>query len=187
MVTARSRSDLLQSIHEDRAAWEELLATIPDERKAEPGLAGGWSVKDLIAHITVYERWTIEWLEPALEGNPPVWNDPDDDETLELDERNRRFYAKNRDRSLPDIQAEAAAVHTLLVATIQRLPEDAVTLNIRDLSPPVSAYYDANATVWKAIDENTAEHYRQHTDDVRRWLRDEYDINHHDTSIHSPR
>lgn len=170
MTTIVSKADILKAIHEDHAVWEDLLATIPDARKTEPGLAGGWSVKDLIAHISTFERWTIEWLEPALEGKPPVWSDPDYDGTLELDEQNRRIYERNRGRPLNEVQREASEVHERMLAAIERIPEDIVAADIREFSRPVSNYYAAGTTVWQAIDANAAEHYRHHTGDVRRWL-----------------
>src|SRR5690606_20736050 len=108
---------------------------------------GHWSVKDLIAHIAVYERWTIEWLAPALEGNPPDWDYPEDEETRTIDERNARFYEQNRDRSLEDIQSEAASIHEQMMALLDRIPEDSHFTDIRDYASPVGDYYQSGTTI----------------------------------------
>ena len=53
------RSLFLDELRAARAEWEAALAEIPSERMTEPGLAGGWSVKDLIAHVAWSEREMI--------------------------------------------------------------------------------------------------------------------------------
>ena len=52
---ATSRSRLLRRI---AAAWQDLLAAcdgLSDAALLEPGVTGTWSVKDIIAHVTVWE------------------------------------------------------------------------------------------------------------------------------------
>lgn len=170
MYVTTSKADFLHQVRADRQAWESLVNSIPDERKEEPGAAGHWSVKDLIAHIAVYERWTYEWLEPALEGDPPNWNYPDDDEHLSMDERNERFYNQHRERSLEDIQSEAAQVFARMLAAIEKVPEDALDQSIQEYAPPVGAYYHDGASVREAIGDNSSGHYRFHIADVKAWL-----------------
>jgi len=29
----------------------------------QPGVAGRWSVKDVVSHVTAYERWLVDWLQ----------------------------------------------------------------------------------------------------------------------------
>lgn len=169
-TTTTSTAAFIEQTKRDHAAWKELIATIPDERKHEAGAAGHWSVKDLIAHVAVYERWTIEWLEPALQGNPPDWDYPEGEEHLSLDERNARFYEQNRDRSLEDIEAEAATVHEQMMSLFDQIPVDSHSRDIREFSPVVGLYYDAGTTILQALDGNSAEHYREHVNDVQRWL-----------------
>jgi hypothetical protein len=164
------KTGLLRRILADYGTWQELIASVPDDHKLEPDSVGHWSVKDVIAHITVYERWTIEWLEPALRGDEPIWNYPDGEDTRSIDDRNARFYKQNRDRTLDDIQAEASSIHTDLLSVIERVPEEAFGAIIGEYAPPVGAYYRNEATVHEAIDDNSAAHYRHHTTDLQRWL-----------------
>ena len=46
------KTELLAAIARDRARLEELIAGIDDARMTEPSLEGGWSVKDVLAHIS---------------------------------------------------------------------------------------------------------------------------------------
>lgn len=173
MVTdTTSRTVFIDGIRADRAAWEALVASVPAERMTEPGAIGHWSVKDAIAHITVYERWTIDWIEPALRGDPPNWEYPAGDVSIGIDGQNAHYYEQNRDRELDDIQSESARTFEHLLTVIEQVPEAAFSILIGEYAPPVGAHYRSEATVYEAIDGNTAAHYREHTKDVQRWLGD---------------
>ena len=50
----KSKSELLERMRAGREEWDALVAQIPDSARTEPALAGGWSVKDLIAHVAAY-------------------------------------------------------------------------------------------------------------------------------------
>ncbi len=165
-----TRTAFVSTLNSDYQAWESLLDQVPEQQMTAPGAAGEWSVKDLIAHITVYERWTVEWLEPALRGEQPDWDYPAGEETATLEERNARFYEQNRNRPLDAIRAEAAEVHARLASLVEQIPDDAIAADIREFAPEVGAYYREGTSVWQAIDGNAAEHYREHTADVRSWL-----------------
>lgn len=56
------KDELLQKI---RATHQELLDVfegVPAERRDEPGLAGGWSVKDSLVHITFWQGQMVMTL-----------------------------------------------------------------------------------------------------------------------------
>lgn len=169
MTSTLTKSACLDQLNTTWAEWQSLLESIPDERKTEPGATGHWSVKDIIAHIAHFERWTYEWLEPALAGNPPP-EDDSEEASMTIDEQNARIYERNRNRSLADIQAEAADVHARLVAAVARVPEEVLPADAAGYAPFLSSYYDPGTTVWQAIDGNAGAHYRHHIDDVREWL-----------------
>src|SRR5579884_1100926 len=40
----------------ERARWDALLAQVGADRMEEPGVEGAWSVKEIVAHLTWYER-----------------------------------------------------------------------------------------------------------------------------------
>lgn len=167
-----SKVVFLDQVRTDHAAWQALIASIPDERLAEPGAVGHWSVKDTIAHISVYERWTIDWLKPALSGNPPEWDENQSSEGLSMDEQNAVFWEQNRDRSLQDIQKEASSTHAELLTLIESIPEDTATAPLSEFAPDIAGMWGPGVNVLDALDGNTAEHYREHTNDVRQWLND---------------
>lgn len=47
-----NKSDLLNWLQEEYRQWETLLAQIGPERMDQGGVAGYWSIKDIVAHLT---------------------------------------------------------------------------------------------------------------------------------------
>ena len=56
---AMTKARFLEKMRAERARWEAAIAAIERPRLTEGGFAGVWSVRDVIAHITAYERWTL--------------------------------------------------------------------------------------------------------------------------------
>ena len=87
------KATLLKTLTETRAAWEALLAQIDEERMFQPGAAGNWSVKDVIAHVTWGESEIAPVLRTHVLAGSDLWN-------LSDDERNEITYQQNKDRTL---------------------------------------------------------------------------------------
>ncbi|MCO5178136.1 MAG: maleylpyruvate isomerase N-terminal domain-containing protein, partial [Thermomicrobiales bacterium] len=62
----------IERLQSARAAFDELLVAVGTDRMTQPMDASGWSVKDIVAHITAYERWTTAHLRGLLRGEPPT-------------------------------------------------------------------------------------------------------------------
>ena len=143
-----------------RAEWEQLLAQIDKARMTEPDVAGEWSVKDIIAHITWHEREMIGVLQArALVGSE--WWD------LPTDERNRLIFEQNRHRSLDNVLAEAQPVWAQLHDLVRGLSDEELNDPGRFRDMP------AQWAPWQLVADNTFDHYRQHIPTVRAWLKDE--------------
>ena len=60
MDAAPSKAEFLDTMRSERDRWEALLAEADETQMVEPGVAGDWSLKDLVAHVTAYERGLAE-------------------------------------------------------------------------------------------------------------------------------
>ncbi|MGH2372075.1 MAG: ClbS/DfsB family four-helix bundle protein [Candidatus Methylomirabilaceae bacterium] len=70
-----NKAELLRFQREGRERWEALLARVPAERIAEPGVKGDRSVKDIVAHLAAWERHATERLHTLARGaalEPPT-------------------------------------------------------------------------------------------------------------------
>jgi hypothetical protein len=120
------RADLLAELDGENQRWERLLGDIGADRMEEPGVAGAWSIKDIVAHLAAWRRRTVGRIEAVANGQPepaPSWPA----ELLEDDEINAWFHARDRDKSVRDVLAESRGVFQKLVAAVAKLPEDALS------------------------------------------------------------
>jgi len=119
------RSDLVAQLRSENEAWEALLADIGEERMEQPGVAGAWSIKDVVAHLAAWRRRTVGRLEAVARGDSepkPPW--PAD--LREDDEINAWFHARDRDRPVRDVLADSRRVFEELVSAVSKLPDDAL-------------------------------------------------------------
>src|SRR5207247_5872271 len=86
------RADLLAQLRSENEDWEGLLAAIGEDRMDEPGVAGAWTIKDIVAHLAAWRRRTVGRLEAVAHGRPePEHEWPAD--LHEDDEINAWFHA----------------------------------------------------------------------------------------------
>ncbi len=120
-----TKAALIAELNREHKQWEELLAAIGEARMEQPGVAGPWSTKDIVAHLTGWRRRTVGRLQATLRGEPeppPPWP-----AQLQTDDAiNAWIYETNRDRSLPEVLDDSRQVFQQLVAAIEAFPEAAL-------------------------------------------------------------
>src|SRR5437660_2729156 len=89
------KATFIETLHAERAEWEALLAEVGEARMLQPGVAGGWSVKDIIAHVMWGEREMVGVMQARALVGSKLWDLPED-------ERNAIMVAEQRDRPLHD-------------------------------------------------------------------------------------
>jgi len=167
-----SKAALLDALHTERARWETLLAEVGDARMTEPGVEGEWSVKDVVAHVTAYERWIVGELGGATRRDPPP---PPEVDMADVDQRNAWFHRQDRDRTLRDVLAEAERVFGQLLALTQARSEGELRALYSlapegALRPAAESETPAPWPLWKWIANMSLEHYPQHIAPLRAWL-----------------
>lgn len=166
MAIQMSKAELIRAMQSARAEWESVLAAIGEGQMTLPILHGGWSVKDTIGHVAYYERWLQDWLEAAVRGQVTVASHRD---LLDVDARNAIIWDENKDRPLGEILAESRYVFDRLFQIVKLLPES-------DLMAPyaydryVIPFWDKSMALWECIADDSYDHYREHTANIRHWL-----------------
>jgi hypothetical protein len=61
-----TKARLLNLMRTERARWEDALAQVPSEQMTRSGIEGEWSAKDVVAHISQYDRGLLDWLREAV-------------------------------------------------------------------------------------------------------------------------
>jgi hypothetical protein len=114
------RAQLLNRIE---TRWQALLASyegLPVEELTEPGVTGAWSVKDIIAHVTVWEEEALTHLPVVLAGKrPPRYSVTHGG----INAFNALMTERNRSLPLAEVLRRRDDTHGRLIAFVGRVPE----------------------------------------------------------------
>lgn len=158
-----TKTRILELMQKERAALERTLGRLSDQQKTQPGVEGSWSVKDILAHISDWERRSVQWIQESLRGEVPqrpapgmTWDD--------LDGLNEQIYLSNKDRALDEVLADFQHSYQRLLQTVEALTEE-------DLIDPQRFAWRAGHPLWNLVAANTWEHYQEHAESINQWLK----------------
>ncbi|HKH84827.1 MAG TPA: ClbS/DfsB family four-helix bundle protein [Gemmatimonadales bacterium] len=162
-----SKTELLERMRAGREEWDALIARIPDSARTEPALAGGWSVKDLIAHVAAFENWTAAQIRAANEGRAPTDRElygveeiTVDPEGWDLDRENAAIHARYKETPLSEVMTFSSQAFADLVAAVEGVAEE-------DVGRTGAQAWTGDATLVQIIPGQCYAHYEQHADDLR--------------------
>jgi hypothetical protein len=93
--------ELIAHLRAEHDALEQAIAGIDEAAMCAP-LVDGWSIKDIVAHVTTWERRVMRAITEADRGEDIAWPEPGF-EPHEIDRLNERDFVANRERSLSDV------------------------------------------------------------------------------------
>ncbi len=161
MANPRSKQELIETLGTQRARWEALLRQVGPDRMELRGVTGEWSVKDIVAHLTAWERRAIASLKAVQTGTwpqPPEWP-----YNLDGDGINAWIFAAHRGRQVQDVLNESRQVFDQLVQAVELVTEQDLTAMGR------FEWLQGNSLI-ASIGGNSFEHYQEHGEAIRAWL-----------------
>ena len=134
-----------------------------------PGVSGKWSVKDLLAHVLVYEQYMADRLYEIQQGEPYVpsrsqnaldafldqYGYPDFGSPL-LDQETPLEWVteKYRSVSLEDVVTQELNAFASIVASLEKMTEETI----------------AKHNLYDRVASNTYKRYRERGREIRSWL-----------------
>lgn len=138
-ITQQERLDILQEVSR---SWLDLLKAIrslSDADLVKPNTIGQWSGKDVMGHITFWERHMLDGIKTAEAGQEP-------DEIEDFETANLIAAKEMSSLSLDEIRARFNDTHDALMQALETTP----LLTTRD-----------------DIAGTTFDHYAEHAADIR--------------------
>jgi hypothetical protein len=121
MNAAGLRAGLIDGIRAARAAERDILAAVDPGLRDAPAADGGWSPKDVQAHLTAWKGRTVERLRALRVGlSEPI--------EVETDEANAIFHAERSGWTWGEVLADADATTKELVAEIDAAADETLAL-----------------------------------------------------------
>ncbi|MGH2493747.1 MAG: ClbS/DfsB family four-helix bundle protein [Ktedonobacteraceae bacterium] len=154
------KTTLLDTIQTEYARFESLIAPLSETQLCATDSEGQWSIKDIMAHVAVWEQICARWLEEFLRGETPQPSERLDQHS------NERIYRENRDRSLPEVRELMRSTHEQFLHQIDLLTQK---FSEEDLN---AAHRFAWTESWpgysliSAIADNSYEHYQDHAQHI---------------------
>jgi hypothetical protein len=140
------------------AARDEFLAALADidpALRTTPGLVGEWSARDLLAHVGYWSGHAGESLHRAELGELNEFGRDD----LSVDDRNEVVTRVARETDYATVASREQGAYEAFVARLAAV--DPESLSDRDAD---------GDTLEEVIGFDGADHYREHTLDIRAWF-----------------
>jgi hypothetical protein len=154
----------------ERDKFELLLNRVGYTRRmALKGVAGKWSIKDILAHVLAYEQFLADRMHEILHEQPytpcktqtaleafldefgyPDFGSP----LLDEDSPNEWVVEKYKNVSLDDVVAQEIQAFSSIVSAFEAMPEELLT----------------HHNLFNRVIKHTYEHYREHTHEIKHWL-----------------
>jgi hypothetical protein len=159
-----SKRELVERIEKEHEALVALVRSIPRSRYREEGVWGdGWTILDLLAHLTEWEQMFLGWYREGLKNGSPdlpatgfKWN-----QTPAL---NQAIWRKHRRKSARRVVEEFEASYDEISTLVQRLSSE-------ELLAPGHFAWTGKYPLTTYLGPNTCSHYSFATKVLKRWIR----------------
>lgn len=138
-----------------RDQFERTLARVPADQLESPGAAGTWSVKDVLAHLTMRQTRVVTMMFQVERGGKAQLIDAGQ-------KQNEKDFADQKDRALERVLADFRAVHGQL---------------IRRAAAVGAPFFDARKhaalggrSLAQYVQEQTTAHEEAHRLEIEAWL-----------------
>jgi len=166
-----TKKQFLEKLLRERDKFELLLNRVGYTRRMTlKGVAGKWSIKDILAHILAYEQFLADRMHEILYHQPytpcktqtaldafldefgyPDFGSP----LLDDDTPNEWVIEKYKNVSLNDVVAQELQAFSSIVSAFETLPDELMTQH----------------NLYNRIIKHTYEHYHEHAYEIKRWLK----------------
>ena len=159
-----NKEKMIHEIQTERKRLEQTLEDITKQQMNTPGVIEDWTVKDLLAHITVWEQRMVAWLRQTVHGEVPemlpsglTWDD--------LDQWNEETYQEHRHLDLGQVLADFESSYSEALIAVEEVSEE-------DLVEPDRFTWREGRPLWKMVAANTSWHYKEHEEGISAWLKE---------------
>ncbi len=154
-----NKQELVEGLEKRRAEFLSAIEGLSDEQLTEPGVAGEWSVKDILAHLSRWEAELIGLLFQAQQGRNPTTAQFS---STPIDALNQRWYKDSQDRPLDRVLSDWHAVRRQTLKRVQAFSE-------KELTDPKAFRWLSGKPLFEWITSDSVEHEAEHAVRIREW------------------
>jgi uncharacterized damage-inducible protein DinB len=154
-----NKDEILKALQDERRELLQTIAELTAEEMHSPGVAGEWSVKDILFHISTWEAELVKLLFQAEQGQTPISYLA---KASDIDGVNAAWYIQGKERPLEQVLDDFESVRRQTIRRVQSFTDE-------DLNSTQRFPWLKNRLLGRLIAEVSFEHDAEHTDQIRRW------------------
>lgn len=142
------QSQLIELLEMAQAALEDLVNGLSEVERQAVGQVDEWAPKDLVAHVTAWQKYLADWLSAVMKEQPrPEFED--------YEGFNRQIFFKYQHTPLSELMEMAEEVKVELISLISTFSED-------DLTNPDRYSWREGRPLWRGIAGTGYSHLMNH-------------------------
>jgi hypothetical protein len=163
MNSINTKEGLIHLVTDEHNEPKSILGKLSDDAIVKSGVQGDWSVKDIVAHITVWQERGTRWIQDISKGINP--NIPLEGHTWrDYDQLNEEIYQKNRSKPIDEIVNQLEKSFEELIETIENFPQDKLEEAFYPEGARQSSFSGKEIISFRYI------HYKSHIKHIETWL-----------------
>jgi len=159
-----TKEEFIDRIETTHQAFTELLKTVPESRYRDKGVWGdGWTICDLLVHLTQWEQMALGWYREGRDGGRPVIPAPGY-KYNQIPDLNRAIWRKHKDKPRSEVISEFDASYLEILSLIRKLSP-------KELLDPGHFPWTKEYPLTTYLGPNTCSHYTFALKVLKRWVR----------------
>jgi hypothetical protein len=155
--------EISEALETERELMVDLLDELDDDVIETGEVMPGWTIKDLLAHLTMWEAELVKLLWQAKQGVRPTTIHM---QQYSVDEVNQRWHSALRERPLELVLND---YHSVRKQTMRRLD----SFSDRDLNDPQRYPWLKGEPLWQWLASDSFEHEAEHRQEIEDWIEKE--------------
>lgn len=158
-----TRDEVLRRLKDERARFDEALASVPTGRFDDPQATGSHSVKEIVGHVTAYEDLVVQRLRAARRGDTTSF----DRDRVGWEEFNDRIWAEVAPLPAEDVLERASETLEALLAELDGVT-DAELNDTTGVTRSIDPAWLQGRTLAETLAVDTWDHYPMHLEAIAR-------------------
>jgi hypothetical protein len=149
-----TRAELMAELDREWASIERICFSLTEVDMVAPNAAGERSIKDVLVHLSAWEKYLLDRLSFVMTGMRPqyaVMTTSDD-----VHRFNAQVYEQNKDRPLTSVVIEFRSLYRGVMTVLEALSDEQLTQAYNYDFP------DDSLNLLQLIRANTCDHFKEH-------------------------
>jgi len=160
MKEPTNKAELMEAMRYARREWDRWIAKVPLDHMNEPVAPGEWSVKDILAHTTEYDRWLGLRLALKLQKPPDLWL-----ADLSLEQFNAALHQQITNRTADEVLIDSQQVFAEMIQAVAAHSEAYLFGTHRVVGVP----YEVRP--FEMLKSESYGHYYDHLPTIQDWVK----------------